>query len=306
MRNSDRRGFTLVELLISLTVGLVIVAASLSFAISTFSGVEANKLREEVFRNGRFIGMSLTRDVQTAGVGIESIPSFGTLHAFSDSLVVLRVPFEPSLAPAHELRPPPGSPNPLPFGGTCGALCLDLEYDASGGFDLQPGDLARLQSSTERRLLLITGVRDMGTYFQITFLGDTEILDHQAAFAGGLQMDRSGTSVQELQPIVYFVEDSVLYRAQSFDASGNLEESPMAYGVTDWQTFLLFTDGDTATAGDATDADNTNDFDDLLGTLVRATVETTRRDIRVADGGIFSREFEWTIMPRNLAYERNR
>ena len=306
MANSDRGGFTLVELLISLTVGLLVVAASLSFAISTYQGVDGNKLREEVYRNGRFVGMSLMRDVQSAGVGIESRPRFGTLHAFNDSLVVLRVPSDPAMAPAHALRPPFGSPNPLPPGGTCGALCLDLEYDASGGYDLQPGDLARLQSNTERRLILITGVRDQGTHFQITFLGGTELLDHEAAFAGGLQLDRSGTSVQELEPVVYFARDSVLYRAQSLDTLGNLEAAPMAYGVTSFDTFLLFTDGDTATAGNPTDGDATNDFDDLLGTLIRARISTTSPDVRVADGGTFSRLFEWTIMPRNLMYERNR
>jgi len=306
MAHSDRGGFTLVELLISLTVGLVVVAASLSFAISTFSGVEGNELREEVYRNGRFIGMSLTRDLQTAGVGIESQREFGTLHTFADTLALLYVPFEPTLAPAHQMLPPPSSPNPLPPGGTCGALCLDLEYDASGGYDLQPGDLARLQSATQRRLILITGVQDLGTRFQIQFLGGTELLDRPAAFAGGLQLDRSATSVQELRSVVYFVEDSTLFRAQSFDASGNLQAAPMAPGVIEWDTWLLFTDGDTLAAGDASDADLTNDFDDLLGTLIRARVATTRADIRVADGGLFFRDFEWSVMPRNLMYERNR
>lgn len=294
------------ELLISMTIGLVVVAASLSFAISTVRDVEGNKLREEVYRSGRFIGMSLRRDLQTVGVGIESQRDFGTLHTFGDTLMILHVPFEPTMAPAYQMWPPPSSPNPLPPGGTCGALCLDLEYDAGGSFDLQPGDLARLQSSTQRRLILITTVRDLGTRFQIEFLGDTTFLNHRAAFAGGLQLDRSGTSVQKLQPIVYFEEDSTLFRAQSLDSTGAIEASPLADGVINWDAFLLFTDGDTATAGSHMDADLTNDFDDLLGALIRAQVATTRFDIRVSDGGVFFRDFEWAVMPRNLMYERNR
>ena len=112
--------------------------------------------------------------------------------------------------------------------------------------------------------------------------------------------------MQKLRPVVYFVEDSVLYRSQSFDATGELESSPMAVGVTGWDAWLLFLDGDQGTSGDPTDADVTNDYDDLLGLRVAATVATTRADLRVADGGVFARDYEWRIMPRNLMYERNR
>lgn len=140
----EHAGFTLVELLISLTVGLILVAASLSFAISTFQGAEGNRLREEVYRNGRFIGMSLHRDVQAAGVGIESEIDFGTLKTFNDTLVVLAVPWTPTLAPAYTLDAPFGTNNPLDPGGTCGPLCLDLQKDTNGNHDLAPGDLARL------------------------------------------------------------------------------------------------------------------------------------------------------------------
>jgi len=304
--SSDRGGFTLVELIISLTIGLILVAASLSFAISTFQGAEGNKVREEVYRNARFINMSLQRDVQIAGVGIRSEVDWGSLNVFNDTLVVLAVPWEPQIAHAYEIAPPFGTNNPLDPGGTCGALCIDLEKDASGSFDLAPGDLARLQVNTERHLLLIDGVRDLGTTFQVTFLGDTTLLGYDAAFQGGLQLDRFQTTVQKLQPVVYFQEDSVLYRAQGFDATGVLQTAPMAYGVIDWDVRLVFTDLDEAAAADPTDGDVTNDFDDLLGTRITATLAANRADLRVNSGDIFTREYQWKIMPRNLMYERNR
>lgn len=305
--NSDRGGFTLVELLISMTVGLILVAASLSFAITTFRDVEGNKLREEVYRSARFIGMSLQRDVQTAGVGIESKLTFGTINTFNDTLVVLSVPMDPTMAPAYALVPPFGSPNPLPAGGTCGALCLDLAKDAGGNFDLAAGDLARLQVNAERHLIVLDSVQDMGgSNFRIWFLAGTSVLNYDAAFAGGLLLDRSGTSVQKLLPTVYFARDSVLYRAASFNSAGVLQSSPMAFGVINWDTELLFTDGDTASAANATDGDATNDFDDLLGVRITATLATNRPDIRVAGGAQFTKAYDWSIMPRNLMYERNR
>ena len=305
-RRGGRGGFTLVEMLISLTIGLIILTASVSFAITTFQGVEGNKLREEIYRSGRFIGMSLNRDIQTAGVGIQSGVDFGTLSTFNDTLVILAVPWDPVMAPAYEINAGIG-PNPLPPGGTCGSLCIDLSKDSDGNFDLAPGDLARLQVNTLRHLLLITGVQDLGgNDFRISFLGDTTLLHHDAAFQGGLLLDRYATTVQKLKPIVYFVEDSILYRAQSFDSTGVMEASPMAYGVINWDTWLVFTDGDVLASADPDDGDSTNDYDDLLGTRITATLATNRADIRVNDGQVFTRNFEWRVMPRNLMYERNR
>ena len=303
---AGRAGFTFLELLISVTVGLVLVVASLSFAISTFQGAESNRLREEVYRNGRFIGMSLQRDVQAAGVGIKSEVDFGTLRTFHDTLVVLSVPWDPTLAPAYSINAPFGTTNPLDPGGTCGPLCIDLDKDANGAYDLAPGDLARLQVNAERRLVVIENVRDLGATFQIDVLDVDDVLGYPATFASGLQLDRFQTTVQKLRPVVYFMEDSVLYRAQSFDAAGVLQASPMAYGVVDWDTWLIFEDLEEATEADPTDSDLTNDYDDLLGVRITATVSTNRADLRVMDGELFTREFEWRIMPRNLMYERNR
>ncbi len=308
MSPRGRGGFTLVELVISVTVGVVIVAASLSFAVSTFRGVEGNKLREEVYRSSRFIGMSLNRDLQGAGVGIESQIDFGTLSTFNDTIVALAVPWDPTMAPAYALNPPFGVNNPLSAGGTCGALCIDLEKDSNGNYDLVPGDLARLQVNQERRLLLITGVRDLGgNDFQVSFLADTTLLHNNAAFQGGLLLDRYATTVQKLNPVVYFTGgDSILYRAQSFDSTGVLEASPMAYGVVAWDAWLVFTDNDVLAAADATDGDSTNDYDDLLGARITATLATNRADHRINDGALFTMDFQWSIMPRNLMYERNR
>jgi prepilin-type N-terminal cleavage/methylation domain-containing protein len=302
-----RGGFTLVELLISMTIGLVVVAASLSFAISTFKGVEGNKLREEVYRSSRFIGMSLRRDIQTAGVGIQSAIGFGTLLSFGDTLVVLAAEWDPRMAPAYAINPPFGSGNPLAPGGTCGALCIDLEKDSDGNFDLAPGDLARLQVNQERRLLIISSVEDLGgNYFRASFLADTTILRNAAAFQGGLLLDRYQTTVQKLRPVIYFAQDSILYRSQGYDSTGVLQASPMAYGVVDWDTWLVFTDNDVLVEADPTDGDSSNDYDDLLGARIAATLSANRADIRVNDGALFTMDFEWRVMPRNLMYERNR
>ena len=300
-----RGGFTIVELLISLVIGLVLVAASLSFAISTFRGAEGNKVREEVYRNARFVGMSLQRDVQTAGVGIQSEVEYGTLSTFNDTLVVLSVPWQPTLAHAYQVVPPAGVNNPLAAGGTCGATCIDLAYNPSGGFDLAAGDLARLQVNAERRLILITSVTDIGTRFQINFLAGTTFLHSESAFAGGLLLDRFQSVVQELRAVVYYRTGTTLFRSQSFSTAGALQPSPMAYGVLAWDAWLVFTDLSEGVEANPVDANVNNDFDDLLGVRIATRLAANRPDMRVNAGALFSNDYEWQIMPRNLMYERN-
>lgn len=301
-----REGFTLIELLISVVLSVVIMGASLSFAVSTFRGSEGNALREEVYRNARFIGMVLERDLQSTGVGIASDLRFGTLSTFNDTLVTLHVPWAPTEAHAYEIDPPPGDDNPLEPGGTCGLNCIDLKRAPDGTFDLEPGDLARIQINSERRMILVIDVRTVGNSVQLSFASGGTLLHYQAALSGGVQLDRFSTVVQKLQPIVYYVEDEILYRSDRMNTSGDLIGSPLAYGVKSWDAKMVFLDLDEEDEADPYDSDFTNDFDDILGVRIIATLGADRGDIRVAGGEIFTRDYEWTVFPRNLMYERNR
>jgi hypothetical protein len=211
-----------------------------------------------------------------------------------------------NLVPPVHVPPPVTPPNPLAAGGTCGALCLDLAYKPGGGYDLAVGDLARLQVNSERRLIMITAVRDIGTRFQIDFLNTAEILHHEAGFAGGLLLDRYQTTVQELQATVYWASGGILYRSPGINTAGALMPSPMAYGVQSWDAWLIFTDGAEGTAADPFDADIENDFDDMVGVRIATTLAANRADIRVNEGTLFTNSYDWRIMPRNLMYERNR
>ena len=304
--SAGREGFTLIELLLSTVISVVVMGASLSFAIATFRGSEANSLREEVYRNARFIGMSLERDIQRTGVGIASEIRFGTLSTFNDTLVVLHIPWTPTNAFAYVINPPAGTNNPLDPGGTCGPSCIDLNTDPNNNFDLAPGDIARLQVNSERRVILVTNVTGTGNTVELTFASAPTLLHYEAGLSGGVLLDRFSTIVQKLQPIVYWVENETLYRSDQLDASGDLIASPLAYNVKSWDTKMIFLDLDEADEANPYDSDLTNDFDDILGTRITATLATTRSDIRVAGGELYTRDYEWKFLPRNLMYERNR
>ncbi len=304
--SANHQGFTLIELLISVVLSVVIMGASLSFAIATFRGTEGNRLREEVYRSARFIGMTLERDIQTTGVGIASEIRFGTLSTFNDTLVILHVPWEPTEAFPYVIDPPSGTNNPLDPGGTCGTSCIHFSKGPGNTFDLVPGDIARLQINAERRVILITDVNSQGNKVALTFSDAPVLLRYEAALSGGVLLDRFSTTVQKLQPIIYYVENEILYRADRLTPTGDLIGSPLAYGVKSWSANMIFLDLDEATEANPGDSDPTNDFDDILGTRIIATLGTNRPDIRVAGGGEFTRTYEWKLYPRNLMYERNR
>ncbi len=150
-------GFTLIELMISVTIAVLVLMAATSLGISTWRTFGANEIRENVHRSARFVALSLERDFQGTGVGMESTPSFGTLAVWGDTIIILRVPFEPNETSAYVIDPPAGTANPLPSGGTCGPRCIDFKKD-NGAWDLKAGDLARLQVNDKRHLILIESV----------------------------------------------------------------------------------------------------------------------------------------------------
>ena len=220
---SDRRhGFTLVEVLIALVIGLLVIGAAMQFAVNTVRTVTATELREGVARNSRFVAMSLERDFQATGVGIESTIAYGSIQVRNDTVVVLSVPFDTTMSQPYDLIPPPLATNPLPAGGTCGATCLDLMKAADSTFDIQLGDIARLQVGGERRLIHAQSMTESDTSVQLTFTNLPEIVLHPASLSGGLLLDPFTTFAQKVQPIAYWVESGNLLRATRIKDDGSL------------------------------------------------------------------------------------
>ncbi|UCF18381.1 MAG: prepilin-type N-terminal cleavage/methylation domain-containing protein [Gemmatimonadota bacterium] len=306
------RGFTLIELLVALTLGVVILGAAIGYLLREMRTLTGGDIRQSVARNGRYVGVSLRHDLQRAGVGIKSTTSFGTAVVWpgspGDTLVVLYVPYTPELAPAHPLVPPIGASNPLPPGGTCGPRCVEVVKGASQPLELAVGDLARLQILETRRLILISDlVETSDTSVAITFNERPTILRQPAGLVGGLRLDLFGTFVQELTPVVYYLDENAqLLRAPRLDLNGSPDGDVLAYGVERFDVTLVFSDGDELERADPSDEDDSNDYDDIVAVRAVVTIRADRSDPRVNEGELFRRRYEWLISPRNLRYERNR
>ncbi len=305
-----RRGFTIVELLISLTMSLVILSAATAFAVTSWEGRRGWTLREGVDRSARFIGMAISRDASEAGIEIESTPVFGTLGTFGDTVSILSVPYDPLVAPTYRFDAMDGDTiNPLPPGGNCGATCLSFLKE-DGEFDLQAGDLARLQIGGERRLLLITAANDLGgDNFSIEFLPVDFILSRPAGLDDSTRIDRFGTAIQKLKAVAYWYDPSkkAVMRSERFSpTSGAPIGELLADGVHEWEASLLFTGEFEHRYYDGADEDSTNDGHQVMAVKVRAKVMAPRVDAAVNNGNPVYRWYEWRVAPRNLLYEKNR
>jgi prepilin-type N-terminal cleavage/methylation domain-containing protein len=305
-----REGFTLVELLIVMLLGVLVLTAAAGFAMQTISTRRGSGIRDGVNRNGRYVGMTLARDIQDAGIGIESTPTWGTLTVFGDTVAALSVPYDNDAAAVvyRIAPPPPDTLNPLPPGGTCGLRCVDF-FKESGSYDLQVGDLARLQVNGVRRLIVVTAVASASpTTFRVEFADLPRILGYPAGLVDSLRLDRAGTSIQRMRFAAFWRDAATrqLMRASRIDAMGVMQGEPIAEEVDAFTPLLVFTSGSMAPTANGLDADTTNDFNRIAALEIEATLRADETDRGVNAGAALEKMYTWRITPRNLMYERNR
>lgn len=302
-----RRGFTLVELLLSMTVSVVIISSATGFALTSWQSRRGWTIREAIDRNARFVGMSLARDAQEAGIGIESTPVFASVGGFGDTLSILAVPYEPNESPVYSIYNDGGANPDYPPGGNCGTNCIEFNK-VNGTYVLAAGDMARLQVGTERRLLFLTNVVDRGTRFQVFFNPQNWLLGRQSGLSDSLLLSRSTSSIQRLKVTLYYYNASTqsIMRADKFSTTGQPIGAVLATNVVSWQADLSFVGGFVHQSYDGFDVDTTNNGNKIIGVKLRANLKADRVDPGVNKGQLVTRQYEWNVAPRNLLYEKNR
>ena len=298
---AGRAGFTLVELMIAMIVGLVVLAAATAVVASTWRGVAGGRMREGLERNARFINEALQRDLSETGIDLASSVRFGSLSVRGDTIVILGIPYTNGVAaPPHTFQY--AGPALAPGTGSCGTWCVDVD---TVGFDLAINDVAILQSSNERRLVRITGVSRSGAIASVTFASDTMMLQHEAAYARNMTLANNGTVLTKVRFVSYWVENGKLMRSERMNG-GTAAGELIATGVDSIRVRLVFSNGTEAATADPTDADGNNDWDDILAVRVLAWLQSDPTDLRVNNGAPVTRAYGWWFAPRNLRYEKNR
>jgi prepilin-type N-terminal cleavage/methylation domain-containing protein len=290
-------GFTLVEVMIATIIGVIVLTASTSLAMTTLQSLAGTQLRDGIDRNARFIGMSLSRDLQEAGVELDSKTTFGSLAVYGDTISVLRVPYDPTEAQPYTL-------SVANFvNGVCGLTCVEIQ---TGGVapGLSAGDLALLQSQTVRRLIRVTGVGAVAGGYRVDFANNALLLNRVAGIPA--ITNPAASFVQRLATATYWRQGSQLMRATTVSTAGAPQGEILATGVQSLTVTLVFTDGHEAGFASGTDADATNNYDQISAIRIRSVLQADRVNPRVNGGVLLTRSKEWYVVPRNLVYERNR
>ena len=294
-----RGGFTLLEMILALTIGLVVLGAAMAVTAGTWRSIRGVTIRDGVTRNSRYLGVTLQRDVQETGVDLSSAPDFGLLATFGDTIAILRVPYAPTVAPQYALSTANFA------NGVCGATCLEIQ---TGGVapTFAVGDVARVQVSNTRRLIYVTSIAAVAGGYRINFSNAPRLL-HHAAGIGGLAVTAAGSFVQQLGVVVYYRNGLQLMRATKLSAALAPQGEMIATGMQAFQAQLVFTDGSVVAQADSgSDGNVVNDYDDIAALRVQATIQGDRTDPRVNNGLPVTKQLQWWFAPRNLIYERNR
>lgn len=310
-RSANRRGFTLVELIAAMTIGLLILGAASSFAINTWRTQSRGQAGEDTTRRARYLGTSLQRDIGEVGVLVPSRPAFGTVNLFNDTLALIRVPTRDTvISPTYLVRNL--SPLPAVGAGTCGTDCLDIGK-RGGRVEIQTGEVFLLNvPGNIYRLLLATAVTDANpsdtnATVRITFQNSLDSLFHWPARLTGVQLS-NGASVQRLALAAYFrdrsTDTTVLMRASQINTSGQFVPTVLTTGILGFDVQVQFNNG--TSADNAFPADLNRDYCSVSNVVVNATLTTDRpADPRIQASASVTRPFQWNYVARNLIFQRN-
>ena len=315
MTTARRRGFTLVELIIAMVIGLVVLTTVTGYVRTTERTIAATTMRDDYARKARFLGLTLRRDIGEAGVGIESLRGWGAVAVFGDTIMVLKVPYTPNAEPAYTVVPPAAALTPTTHSNSsgCGNLCFRLRRVSAGtDLTLQAGDVARVQQGTARRLIAVTavaGVAPSGSddsisvqFVDLAALLRRPSIQQSPPLTG---ISASNTSVQRLELVAYWRDASNnLRRATRVNASGQLVGDVIATGCTQFEAWITFRNGGIADNADSTVTGRW--FNDVNAVNVRATMQADIVDPRVNGGVPLKRTYTYRVQPRNLLYQRNR
>jgi len=303
-------GFTLLELMMAMTIGSVVVAGGLTMFLWQQKLERANSIRLEVHGTARYALDQVTRDALEAGEGLDPTAVFGVLttgdgNTGPDTLYILRA--DPD-TPIHMALDPVNDPKT--------ELIIDILCDDPVD-DLGPGDVVYLASGSARGVASIVSVTRNATGSKCTPGNTPELGEvvfgvsaidgegHGWPFSG----NSGGAAVLRVDPAVYFLDESFVSNPKLIRAtryiSGAWVGAPIAEMITGFQVRLAFSDGTIAAEADATDSNPDNDYNDVNTAHIEYTSTASRADRNLNGGKLYRRAYSMRVTPRNPLYSRN-
>lgn len=284
------RGFSLVEMLIGMTITLLIVGAFINLFIRQNQAYTSESLRQEMSLNGRIALDEIQREAMNAGTGLPGL--FASVQIFDggpdqpDTVTFIYVPPSDITLKFATSPKPNAAANSMKFSG---------DSDVA---DLVEGDHLIIFDETDFNIIEITSLNvHSGTAVFVPPAGVNTPDGLAKAY------DPATTVIARVSLFSLTVDYSDPERPELVKFRGSYNQGAVAIDIENLQVTIVFADGDTASVANDEDADLTNDSMDLRAVIVKLTARSSRPDSRYQVGDQYYRqEFSSTIAPRNIIY----
>ena len=286
------RGFSLVELLIGMTITMIIVGAFINLLMNQTDAYNDENLRQEMFLTGRIALDEIQREAMNAGTGLPGL--------FSSVQVMNGAGDEPDTVTFIYI-PPTDITLKMETSPSWTAQTFQLTLDSDAG-ELVVGDHLIVWDETAWVIIEITQLLNQPNQKKVNFVPPVGV---NQPWGLGHTFDPPTTNVARVAVFSITVDnDTDPDHPFLTKFRGGHPVGTIAYDIEDLQVTIIFADGDTASFADDTDADNTNDAMDLRGVLATVTARSARpiEDYELSADGYYRQEFTATISPRNIIY----
>jgi type II secretory pathway pseudopilin PulG len=283
-------GFSLVEMMIGMTITLLIVGAFINLFIKQNQQYMSENLRQEMSLNGRTALDEIQREAMNAGTGLPGL--FSSVQVFDggpdnpDTVTFIYVP------PSDLTLKFSSSPKP---NASANSMKFSVDSDVA---DLVVGDHLIIYDESDFNIIEITSINvSSGTAVFVPPAGVNSPTGLAKAY------DPPTTIIARVSLFSLTVDETDPERPELVKFRGSELLGAVAMDIENLQVTIIFADGDTASVADDIDSDDTNDSRDLRAVKVHLKVRSPRPDPHYQEGDHYYRqEFSSTIAPRNIIY----
>jgi len=282
-------GFSLVEMMIGLTITLIVVGAFINLFINQNKSYSSESLRQEMYLSGRIALDEIQREAMNAGTGLPGL--FSSIQVFSgtagdpDTVTFIYVPPTTTTLKLQK--------SPAPASQT---FFMTTDSDMQ---DLVLGDHLIIYDETEFNFIELTHINVSNG--KVNFVPPAGVNTPEGLAHA---YDPATTHIARVSLFSVTVDKTESDHPSLIKFQGNKVLGTVAYDIEDFQSTIIFEDGDTASVADDSDADQTNDSMDLRAVLVTVTARSSRTDesYQLSEDNYYRQEFSSTISPRNIIY----
>jgi hypothetical protein len=284
------RGFSLVEILIGMTITLMIVGAFINLFIKQNQAYSSESLRQEMSLNGRIALDEIQRQSMNAGTGLPGL--FSSVQVYDggpdepDTVTFIYVPQVNIRLKFADSPPPNMHANTIHFS------------DDSEGDELVLGDILLVYDAVNFTMVQVSHILGPD---HVNFVPPRSVYNTPEGL--NAKYDPATAVITRVSVRSMTVDKSDPDRPELVMFRGDSTLGAVAMDIENLQVTIIFEDGDTASVANDEDADDTNDSMDLRAVIVKLEARSSRPDSRYQVGDQYYRqEFSSTIAPRNIIY----